>query len=190
MLEATKQLRLQFDIITVNKRANADGTVEFVGGHSHRRSAQVAEVYGQFAGDLSRVGMQRHTPRCADGGQFSHGLQDAGFILTEYRGDEGGVRPQQMWKCVCANDAMSINWDFFDIVALMLEFVGERGDALVLNCGDDQVGGASTRMVACRRSLQEASNCEVIGFRAAAGEEYAVVVTSAEQFTNTIAGGF
>ena len=59
LLEAAEELRLKFDVVAHDERADAERAAEFVGGDGHRGDAKIAEIDRQFAGGLGGVGVQR-----------------------------------------------------------------------------------------------------------------------------------
>ena len=95
LLEAAEELRVKFDVVAHDERADAERAAEFVGGDGHRGDAELAEVDRQFAGDLGGVGVERDVVLVANRGEFGDRLDDAGFVVGEHGGDEAGFGAQQ-----------------------------------------------------------------------------------------------
>ena len=176
-----KSCGCKFDVVAHDERADAERAVEFVGGDGHRGDAELAEVDGQFADGLGGVGVQRDAAFVADRGEFGDGLQDAGFVVGRawrrrgaYRGGAGRASRSTRMTPLASTARRSTAWP------RCCEFVGEGGDAGVFDGGDDEVRVARHRhrraATARRQCGSKTSDCQVVGFGAAAGEDHAVGV--------------
>lgn len=197
LLETAKELGLKTRIVANEKSADTERAAEFVGGDAHRRSAQRAEIDGQLAGDLGCVSVEPDSLLVAYCGEFGDGLNDTRFVVGEHRGDEASFRIDQARQVDRRDNAVCINSNFVDGVAVFGEMVGEGGDAGVFNGRDDEIRLQNPQAAdRCRgrRARKKTVDCQVVGFGAAAGENDAVSVSAAgsrtEQLGDSVAGVF
>ena len=82
-------------------------------------------------------------------------------------------------KSIHANDTMLINWEFIDFVPLVAKHLGEHCDAGVLYRRNHDVAAAAAQVVRSARgpgrSLEKASNCQIVRFCAAARKNQSIV---------------
>ena len=120
LLEAAEELWLKLDAMPHDQCADAEGSVELVGGDGHRGGAEFAEIDRQLADDLGGIGVQRDAVFGANRGQFGDGLQNARFVLAQHRRDEPRFGAKQIGQLVDADHAVRVDAQSIDMPATAL----------------------------------------------------------------------
>ena len=142
--------------------------------------SRLAEIDGDFAHGLNRVGVKEDSPFMGDAGQFLHGKDDAGFIVGPHDADNGRVVGQVFEQVVDVEAPLAVDGDKGHPVPLFGEVLAQIDHGRVLDPGGDDVP-------LVRVGLNRRANGRAVAFGAAAGKNDFTGV-GAQQIGNPLPG--
>ena len=165
------------------KRAGALGAVNLVGGKRKEVDFELIRIDGNFPARLDAIGVEIDVRLEGDAANFGNGLNRAKFVVRVHDGDENRLGAKRTANVFGINDAIAGNREPGNLNTLFFEgFDGIANSAVLDGRADDVLFFTAYRG-------DKAEDCQVVGFRAAAGENDFGWLR-ADQRGNGLAGGF
>src|SRR3712207_1387087 len=121
------------------ERADALRPVELVARDGERRYPRLPYLDVVPPGRLDRVGVERHAPPSARGGQLLHRLHGADLVVGPHHRRERRVRPQRCRELVDVHEAVPVHPEPGHLEALRLQPARGLAHGGVLDSRDDEV---------------------------------------------------
>ena len=127
--------------------------------------AQALDGQRQLSGALHSVGMKVNVRLCRDAPDFCDGLYRAQFVIGVHHGDEHRFRPQRPARVFRVHRSCAAHRQVGNRHALALERLAGIQHRVMLDLGSDDV------LLPARVRGRDAEDPQVVGFRAATGED-------------------
>ena len=145
--------------------ADALGAVDLVAGDGHDVDVVGDDVDGDLADGLDGVAVEEHALLVAELADLLHGLDDADLVVCVHDADENGLVVHGALEVFDVDEAVGLDREVGDAVALLLKLLAGVERGLVLgDLGDDVVAALLVH-------LGDALDGEVGGFGGSGGED-------------------